>query len=627
MWTLLARRVALAPPRPRKMARALSSLSAATVSTFSESTSLLEMETKAHSYDLHMALTTVTIYEGPTSPTKVADGLRARLREVFAQNPWIAGRIAKRQGEKLLQLEYPPADAGLTEEHLAAMVGVVASGSSLDDLDLHSTRYEEIVKRVESSGSSVVPPLPKSFASPFKSEVESMDPVLRLTVVPGKDGAGFALVASMSHVIGDGATFFQIMRMLSADADANVYSMNPTRKHETRASEVEAVGTAAHAFTTSAPFIAGALKGSVFGNKVRLTARFLDLDEISAAKAREAESSGGGGFVSTNDVVTSGFANIVNPRVLGMAINFRDKIENVERRDAGNYEYVLWFDKGTYATPSDVRNAFHQGRPPFETLSGPLPGTWECLTSARFAMVNNHAFYKGELLAIDGCEEVLHLPVVPVDEIPFDYALVWRGELFVSCRSILRICIRILILLLIELFLQRARISPPSCSSTRMWDRRALRGGAWWERRFRRISLAFEFLKFHFTSVPPQSYIPSPSPSPPLLLRRHVARKKRFSRVVVDQRRDDDPRGDANKQPHRRDRGRLLRDRRRLPREALLLWRSDEERGAEETVARTEHAKRGEDDPDRDVCWVGLDVGCGAVWLKSERMSVAGCES
>merc|ERR1719285_1172864 len=86
----------------------------------------------------------------------------------------------------------------------------------------------------------------------------------------------FALVVSMSHIIGDGHTFYRISDQLSTDSsiislDASREGSNITRKVE------EALGKAETGFLTSAKFglsmVSGAicqiLFGPLFGWKIR----------------------------------------------------------------------------------------------------------------------------------------------------------------------------------------------------------------------------------------------------------------------------------------------------------------------------------------------------------------------
>ena len=43
-------------------------------------------------------------------------------------------------------------------------------------------------------------------------------------------------------------------------------------------------------------------------------------------------------------------------------------------------------------------------------------------------MINNITLGAGDLMSIDGCDEIIHLPMIPIQRVPFDYALVWQAK-------------------------------------------------------------------------------------------------------------------------------------------------------------------------------------------------------
>ena len=92
-------------------------------------------------------------------------------------------------------------------------------------------------------------------------------------------------------------------------------------------------------------------------------------------------------WVSTNDVITSGFASIVNPRLFEMRVNWRGKLPYITDVHAGNYEGSLLYCPKDYATPALIRKSisskrgeYKAGLPQFRRAAFPptdLPNFWE----------------------------------------------------------------------------------------------------------------------------------------------------------------------------------------------------------------------------------------------------------
>merc|ERR1712046_109246 len=118
--------------------------------------------------------------------------------------------------------------------------------------------------------------------------------------------------------------------------------------------------------------------------------------------------------ISMNDVLTSNYGNLVKPRVLTMAIDFRGKIAGLSEKDAGNYHSGLLYDKNGYATPSAIR----------ESLTGPLPlsrvtlpGCCSAMFCRQATITNWASMTKGEF-SIAGCNQTLQLPCVDASMVP-----------------------------------------------------------------------------------------------------------------------------------------------------------------------------------------------------------------
>ena len=123
----------------------------------------------------------------------------------------------------------------------------------------------------------------------------------------------FCLVVSLSHTLGDGATYYALLNMLGAEA--GVRALEPTRRQGTSAQEAGLMGKAEVGFTTTPGYICGFLssvcRGSVccccccvakaVPRAFHVNEAWLAVQKEQGAKESEA------GFVSSNDVLTGWF--------------------------------------------------------------------------------------------------------------------------------------------------------------------------------------------------------------------------------------------------------------------------------------------------------------------------------
>ena len=331
-----------------------------------------------------VTILTVTFFKGKV-PT---EDLKRRITEIVQANPWLACRLKKQMngeiGKKKPAMVYdtqPSADAIVADHYKEYCAADIQDKKELADIDVGQP-YEAICKAVSKSDAKL---------SCGGACVGKNHPQFRVTAVPSADGERFALLVSLSHVIADGYTYYEILNLLSLNAPMK--ALNPIRTPGFSEALKEAVGKDTYDFPGSAGYIFNALGNMLFGSKPKIRAHFIDKDKVAAAKAKEA--GGSVPFVSTNDVVTSTFGKLTRTNVLEMAIDMRERLPAFTKVDAGNYEFAL------YSRPAGLCNAVagpagshRQGRQVWPPLHGLEHEAARPLGSVAEAHRHNHQLVK-----------------------------------------------------------------------------------------------------------------------------------------------------------------------------------------------------------------------------------------
>ena len=357
-------------------------------------------------FQLDPGITTITYFDG--SIEDVAPKIKDRFRAAVDANPWLAGKLVYSRKPRRLQLVYP-ARATMSDDALEALFHVNPPG-----LELHAGMPYTTLGTAAASATV-------QNANPIFNKPRRIAR-LTLTADPRARTSKFALVLSMSHIAGDGYTYYRILNMLSSTG--KIASLNPMRKTEAIPGMADAIGREAWRFLRSAAHGCNALRGIVSGRKARAIAYYIDAAKIDALKA-EAISGGEVDFVSTNDILTASFSNFIDARVSMMAINFRNRLRGIEDTDAGNYESVVFYDKAGYTRPATVRKCLLAG-PPYVGWSRALPGFFEGAL-CRLGLITNWASFAEELV-IGDCEALLHLPLYALGLLPYEVAIIFRPK-------------------------------------------------------------------------------------------------------------------------------------------------------------------------------------------------------
>lgn len=258
-------------------------------------------------------------------------------------------------------------------------------------------------------------------------------PVWKVTVIPDAvDFYGqFAVVVSMSHIVGDGHTYYKLFHMLSAQNP--VQSMNPCRRQDFPA-QMEAHMGAEEAFylkKTNPDLVNETLKTAASpaqkaprraeeGGSDRETLLFTVSKTWLEDQMRETADDAGIASVSQSDVILSWWFKTSNADIGLYPHQFRQQLPILNSLDAGNYNNPIPFTRDDYSTPQQIHGALEAGRRSGSSLSGaplaPLPHV-STGKSLSIGVDWNRLSPKGTVPDEEGIVEDLHIPLFSVADL------------------------------------------------------------------------------------------------------------------------------------------------------------------------------------------------------------------
>ena len=138
----------------------------------------------------------------------------------------------------------------------------------------------------------------------------------------------FAIILSVSHILADGFTYYTIYKMLSDDQPAFVLDAERQQDFENRRIKIMG-GLEDYDWLLSFWATLGIFKTLLFHKKPNVFIQDFDLDQIEIQKKQEKKSLKKVQFISTNDLLTSWLFTLVKCDVGMMAVNFRNRINDI----------------------------------------------------------------------------------------------------------------------------------------------------------------------------------------------------------------------------------------------------------------------------------------------------------
>ena len=361
-------------------------------------TPLLEIEST--SIALHIAgVSTITFFEGDIK--SVEEEIRERFKNIALVNPWLCSKLVKNKEIKRLQMLYP---STIEEKDIDNILQ-----KNPQNLTINSKMtYDELCKEIR-------PYLVKSPSGMINKDKYVTSLIL---VQDSQESSKFALVFSMSHSVADGHTYYSIFNMLSNKSD--ITTLHVDRKEFLMNDIVDAFGTKQYNYLKSIPHVVNVFKGMFFGKRSKAHAYFIDEKKVDTIKQNVKSENG---FISTNDILTSTFSNFIDSRLTLMAINFRDKLDGLGQKDAGNYEGAVLYDKEVYKDALGIRKSLNSK--PYLGLSKALPSFFEGMF-CKMGLITNWSSFCKELY-FENAKQTLHMPITnSAGNAPYEMAVVFK---------------------------------------------------------------------------------------------------------------------------------------------------------------------------------------------------------
>lgn len=324
--------------------------------------------------------------------------IHERFQQIVSSNPWLKGSCSKGKKRQIyLNFDTSETDAS----------PLIFTGQAPGELSENSN-YEEILSVCE----------PYIVEKAFKL-YNKKDRLTKLVILH-LDDHRFILMFSLSHLIGDGHTFYQIFNMLSIQSE--VYGLDVVRKSEIEQAK-DIVPTTNSNFLFSPRMIFWAITRAFSCKKMRIKSFELNNSYLQQQKLA-AKENGAVPFVSTNDILSSTYAQLCESNAMMMAINFRNRILAITDKDAGNYEDFLVIDKETSSTSIKIRTLINDLKSEVPKINLP---TGSAKSKSNPVLITNWAGFSQPLI-INNAKSLLHLPLYTSKEITFDSCIVYSPQ-------------------------------------------------------------------------------------------------------------------------------------------------------------------------------------------------------
>jgi len=289
---------------------------------------------KSQSLFFTSSVTTLTLYKYMQS-TDPETFLRKRFLEIVQRNPWIMGRIVRRNGN--LYCEFDPYPQTLRYDCFHCVHDTNLDKTSLSDPDYlkHTSTF-----------------IDKYNVKYSKDCIDNNGPLCTLTIVKNDITGCFYFSFSCCHLIIDGKTYYLLYSMF--DFRTQPYSLIFDRfAFKSVLKELNFTETSDNFFMYLSRII-GIIRNSFFRVERVWTLGNINSEWILSQKKLMESSQ-----LSTNDILSFFFflkGGEIKENTNCMVVNFRNKIQSITDLHAGNYAFPVAYEKSEYY-PDNIKKS------------------------------------------------------------------------------------------------------------------------------------------------------------------------------------------------------------------------------------------------------------------------------
>jgi hypothetical protein len=271
--------------------------------------------------------------------------------------------------------------------------------------------------------------------------VERGSPFFKVVVIRDtkKPEEYFALIVSLSHRVGDGHTYYSIYNMLSSSTP--LCALNPVRRMHVF-DEIERVTRkkllAHQSVLSSLRFIFTVLCLKLRNHKLSLLNIVSNPEFIGRKKIESICSDSSTPIISTNDVLVSTCFNYGKCDVGFMPVDFRERVSDCKKTDAGNYATSIRYFPGDYETPSMIRKSivgpYYEGFTSAMKMAHTHSGLSFFGEKPRIMICTNWSGFVVDTFEIEGSKQLVHFPfnaTSRIRDIGYDICVIykpWSGQ-------------------------------------------------------------------------------------------------------------------------------------------------------------------------------------------------------
>lgn len=339
-----------------------------------------------------ISVNTITFYEG----TPEREFIAKRVDEIVKANPWLNGLLIQPDMKNPQGIELVYSESGTNDAYSEQDVPNLCDGMN----------YEEMVDILD-----------EYLVLPANQCINTHNPLFRVTLLTNSTQPDkFAILFSINHVIADGYTYYRLFGML--DESTPVEALVVNRVHGYRKTLGDTILLEFRHWLFSVPTIFNMLRMKFFAPLPTVVNCPIDLKwietckkeyEVKANENNNSSNSNSSGkqYISSNDIITTGFFHGCGADVGLMTCNTRGRLPGVNSDLAGNYETLIPYNRPDYELPEYIRASLATLR---RTISEQLPSGISALFS-KICLLSSWATLH-TTVNLPNSRQTNHIPIV-----------------------------------------------------------------------------------------------------------------------------------------------------------------------------------------------------------------------